>query len=114
MRVLLSAAIAAVIGIALAGTAEAAPKKKFKRQAQHINTNGTYQPGYRPRRMARQPVYPVYQRGYTYQPGYAYGPRPLLVRVTPGIGPFDPNRYPTGTTAWWRAMDYQGRGGHAN
>ena len=23
----------------------------------------------------------------------------------------DPNRYPTGSTAWWRAMDFAGRGG---
>lgn len=24
---------------------------------------------------------------------------------------YDPNRYPTGSTAWWRAMDREGRGG---
>jgi hypothetical protein len=23
-----------------------------------------------------------------------------------------PEDYPTGSTAWWRAMDYEGRGGH--
>jgi len=34
-------------------------------------------------------------RGY----GYDYG-RPR------------PEAFPTGSTAWWRAMDYEGRGGH--
>lgn len=24
---------------------------------------------------------------------------------------YDPNRYPTGSSAWWRAMDREGRGG---
>jgi hypothetical protein len=24
---------------------------------------------------------------------------------------YDPNRYPTGSKAWWRAMDREGRGG---
>lgn len=24
---------------------------------------------------------------------------------------WDPNRYPTGSTAWWRAMEREGRGG---
>jgi hypothetical protein len=42
-------------------------------------------------------VYGYYRRPSSY--GYLYGrPRPEF--------------YPTGSTAWWRAMDYEGRGGH--
>ena len=35
-----------------------------------------------------------------YEDGYYYYGRPR------------PEAYPTGSTAWWRAMDYEGRGGH--
>lgn len=29
-----------------------------------------------------------------------------------GYGRPHPEAFPTGSTAWWRAMDYEGRGGH--
>ena len=29
------------------------------------------------------------------------------------VGRPRPEAFPTGSTAWWRAMDYEGRGGHS-
>jgi hypothetical protein len=103
-KTLLASLFAATTLASMAGAANAAPLGAAPQAAAGVTTQSQAEPvayrrcwwedGYRVCRRVGPPVY-----GYRTYNRY-------------GIGTERPESYPTGSTAWWRAMDRDNRGGH--